>query len=230
MAADAAKLQKMQTLLVITLASKLPRVIPTVAVRLAPVRNSSLLSRVFGTHHSHVDTPFSLLPRLIEEEFTRSLDLLNRAVGGLVHVETDDQKVLKITFDDMGLYSKIDVKYDKKSCVLKVMAEDGEGENKYEATRAITMPCHVIKPELIKAEALDGKIIVMVPAEAQAERKSQLKLKNQEINVQIISGEAGKRGNTTNSNQQIISLNALARAHYRRSIGTRGGAQASAAD
>ncbi|KAJ1637429.1 hypothetical protein T492DRAFT_900966 [Pavlovales sp. CCMP2436] len=38
------------------------------------------------------------------------------------------------------------------------------------------------------------------------------------------------RGNTTNSNQQIISLNALARAHYRRSIGTRSGAQASAAD
>ncbi|KAJ1628444.1 hypothetical protein T492DRAFT_875083 [Pavlovales sp. CCMP2436] len=34
---------------------------------------------------------------------------------------------------------------------------------------------------------------------------------------------AAQRGNTTNSNQQIISLNALARAHYRRSIGTRGG-------
>ncbi|KAJ1628703.1 hypothetical protein T492DRAFT_874642 [Pavlovales sp. CCMP2436] len=32
---------------------------------------------------------------------------------------------------------------------------------------------------------------------------------------------AAQRGNTTNSNQQIISLNALARAHYRRSIGTR---------
>ncbi|KAJ1630255.1 hypothetical protein T492DRAFT_872000 [Pavlovales sp. CCMP2436] len=41
---------------------------------------------------------------------------------------------------------------------------------------------------------------------------------------------AAQRGNTTNSNQQIISLNALARAHYRRSIGTRGGTQASAAD
>ncbi|KAJ1635837.1 hypothetical protein T492DRAFT_862669 [Pavlovales sp. CCMP2436] len=41
---------------------------------------------------------------------------------------------------------------------------------------------------------------------------------------------AAQRGNTTNSNQQIISLNALAQAHYRRSIGTRGGAQASAAD
>ncbi|KAJ1620999.1 hypothetical protein T492DRAFT_887734 [Pavlovales sp. CCMP2436] len=38
---------------------------------------------------------------------------------------------------------------------------------------------------------------------------------------------AAQRGNTTNSNQQIISLNAFARAHYRRSIGTRGGAQAS---
>ncbi|KAJ1635281.1 hypothetical protein T492DRAFT_863665 [Pavlovales sp. CCMP2436] len=32
---------------------------------------------------------------------------------------------------------------------------------------------------------------------------------------------AAQRGNTTNSYQQIISLNALARAHYRRSIGTR---------
>ncbi|KAJ1639115.1 hypothetical protein T492DRAFT_857210, partial [Pavlovales sp. CCMP2436] len=32
---------------------------------------------------------------------------------------------------------------------------------------------------------------------------------------------AAQLGNTTNSNQQIISLNALARAHYRRSIGTR---------
>ncbi|KAJ1634789.1 hypothetical protein T492DRAFT_864430 [Pavlovales sp. CCMP2436] len=41
---------------------------------------------------------------------------------------------------------------------------------------------------------------------------------------------AAQRGNTTNSNQQIISLTALARAHYRRSIGTRGGAQASAAN
>ncbi|KAJ1638425.1 hypothetical protein T492DRAFT_858395 [Pavlovales sp. CCMP2436] len=41
---------------------------------------------------------------------------------------------------------------------------------------------------------------------------------------------AAQRGNTTNSNQQIISLNALARAHYRRSIGTGDDAQASAAD
>ncbi|KAJ1638210.1 hypothetical protein T492DRAFT_858735 [Pavlovales sp. CCMP2436] len=36
---------------------------------------------------------------------------------------------------------------------------------------------------------------------------------------------AAQLGNTTNSNQQIISLNALARAHYRRSIGTRARAQ-----
>ncbi|KAJ1635940.1 hypothetical protein T492DRAFT_862604 [Pavlovales sp. CCMP2436] len=41
---------------------------------------------------------------------------------------------------------------------------------------------------------------------------------------------AAQRGNTTTSNQQIISLAAFAWAHYRRSIGTRGGAQASAAD
>ncbi|KAJ1634624.1 hypothetical protein T492DRAFT_972282 [Pavlovales sp. CCMP2436] len=156
---------------------------------------SSLLSRVFGTHHTLLDTPFSLLPRLFEEDFTRSLNLLNRAVGGLVHVEIDDTKALKITFDDIGLYSKIDVKYDKESSVLTVMAEDGEGENKCEATRAITMPCHVIKPELIKAEVLDSKVVVTVPAEAQAEKKVQNKLKNQELDVRIVSGEETQRLN-----------------------------------
>ena len=40
---------------------------------------------------------------------------------------------------------------------------------------------------------------------------------------------AAQRGYTTHSNQQIISLSALARAHYRSSIGTRTGAQVSAA-
>ncbi|KAJ1629006.1 hypothetical protein T492DRAFT_874178 [Pavlovales sp. CCMP2436] len=141
-------------------------------MRLAPVRSlatSSQPSRVF--------------------DFTRLLDLLNRAVGGFVHVETH-KKALKITFDDMGLYSKIDVKYDKESCVLTVMAEDGEGENKYEATRAITMPCHVIKPELIKAEALDGKIVVMIPAKAQAKKKKGENKHN--IGVRLVGGEADK--------------------------------------
>ncbi|KAJ1634625.1 hypothetical protein T492DRAFT_1133892 [Pavlovales sp. CCMP2436] len=185
----------MQTLPVCALAFLPNPRMPPVAVRLAPARNlatSSLLSRVFGTHHSLLDTPFSLLPRLFEEDFTRSLDLLNCAVDGLVHVETDDKEALKITFDDMDLYSKIDVKYDKESCVLTVMAEDGEGKNMFEATRAVTMPCHVIKPELIKAEALDGKIIVMVPAEAQAAKKDENKLKNEKPDVRIVSGEAGK--------------------------------------
>ncbi|KAJ1634617.1 hypothetical protein T492DRAFT_836716 [Pavlovales sp. CCMP2436] len=132
----------------------------------------------------------SLLSR---EDFTRSLDLLNRAVGGLVHVKTDDTKALKIIFDDMSLYSKIDVKYDAESNVLTVMAEDGEGENKFEATRTVTMPCHVIKPELITAEVLDGNVVVTVPAEAQVEKKVQNKLTNQELDVRIVSGEEKQR-------------------------------------
>ena len=43
---------------------------------------------------------------------------------------------------------------------------------------------------------------------------------------------AAQHGYTTHSNQQIISLSALARAHYRSSVavGTRTGAQVSAAD
>jgi hypothetical protein len=41
---------------------------------------------------------------------------------------------------------------------------------------------------------------------------------------------AAQRGYTTHINQQIISLSALARAHYRSSIGTRTGAQVSAAN
>ncbi|KAJ1634639.1 hypothetical protein T492DRAFT_864848 [Pavlovales sp. CCMP2436] len=137
----------MQALLVCALAFQPNTRMPPVAVRLVPARNlatSSLLSCVFGTHHSLLDTPFALLSRVSEEDFTRSLNLLNLAVSGLA---------LKMTFSDMGLYSKID---------------DGEGKNKCEATCAVTVPCHVINPWLIKAETLDGKIIVTVPVEAQA--------------------------------------------------------------
>lgn len=65
-----------------------PRVLYALHQRLS---STSLINRVFGTHPTLLDTPFSLLPRLIEEDFTRSLDMLNRAVGGLVHVETDDK-------------------------------------------------------------------------------------------------------------------------------------------
>lgn len=57
--------------------------------------SSSLMNRVFGMRPLF-DTPFSLLPRLIEEDFTRSLDLLNRAVGGLVHVETDEKTKVRL--------------------------------------------------------------------------------------------------------------------------------------
>lgn len=54
--------------------------------------SSSLINRVFGGPPPLLyDTPFSMLPRLIAEDFTRSLDMLNRAVGGLVHVEQDDE-------------------------------------------------------------------------------------------------------------------------------------------
>jgi hypothetical protein len=94
----------MQALVITALAFQVPPhvILPTVVAprAAAPARNvatSSLLGRVFGTHHSLLDTPFSLLPRLIEEDFTRSLDLLNRAVGGLVHVETGDKEASRPT-------------------------------------------------------------------------------------------------------------------------------------
>lgn len=57
---------------------------------------SSILSRVVGTHLSLLDAPFSLLPRVDEEDFARSLDKLNRAVNGLVHVETDEQTKVRL--------------------------------------------------------------------------------------------------------------------------------------
>lgn len=52
---------------------------------------TSLLSRVFGSHASLMDAPFLMLPRVVEDEFANALDMLNRAVGGMVHVEMDDK-------------------------------------------------------------------------------------------------------------------------------------------
>lgn len=97
-----------------------------------------------------------------------------------------------MTFDDMGFYSKVDVSYDKDSCVLTVKGEEGEGRDKTEATRAVTMPCKVIKPEMISAETLNGCVVVTVPGEAQAPLEEK-KLENKKLDVRLVSaGEQPK--------------------------------------
>lgn len=95
-------------------------------------------------------------------------------------------QALKMTFDDMGFYSKLDVSYDKESCLLTVKGEEGEGREKSEATRAVTMPCKVIKPEMITAETRDGCVIVTVPGEAQAPIEEK-KLENKKLDVRLVA-------------------------------------------
>lgn len=97
-----------------------------------------------------------------------------------------------MTFDDMGFYSKVDVSYDKDSCLLTVKGEEGEGRDKTEATRAVTMPCNIIKPEMISAETRDGCVIVSVPSEAQAPVEEK-KLENKKLDVRLVAaGEQPK--------------------------------------
>lgn len=90
-------------------------------------------------------------------------------------------------FDDMGFYSKLDVSYDQERGLLTVHGEEGTGRNKSEATRAVTLPCKVIKPELISAETRHGCVIVTVPAEAQAPVEEK-KLENKKLDVRIVAG------------------------------------------
>lgn len=85
----------------------------------------------------------------------------------------------------MGTYSKVDVSYDQASRVLTVKAEEGEGREKAEATRAVSMPCLVAKPELISAETVDGCVIVTVPGEAQAP-VAEAKLENKKLDVRLV--------------------------------------------
>lgn len=85
----------------------------------------------------------------------------------------------------MGTYSKVDVSYDQASRVLTVKAEEGEGREKAEATRAVSMPCLVAKPELISAETVDGCVVVTVPGEAQAPM-AEAKLENKKLDVRLV--------------------------------------------
>lgn len=92
----------------------------------------------------------------------------------------------------MGLFDKVDVSYDQTTGLLTVHAletggrAEGGGETT-EATRVITMPCGVSKPELVTAEAIDGRVVVTVPKEAQAP-VAEKKVVNQKLEVRLLTG------------------------------------------
>jgi HSP20 family molecular chaperone IbpA len=144
---------------------------------------SSLIDRFFYPSRI-IDTPFSLLPRMFEDEFTSALDSLNRALTGLIHVETTKDKSLLVTIDDLGMYDKVSVEFDKDKSLLVVKASSDDGNSK--AERAVTVPTKVIKPEMITAETKDGNIMVTIPHEAQAPPPEMKQLKNQKLDVNII--------------------------------------------
>lgn len=116
----------------------------------------------------------------------------------------------------MGLFSKVDVSYDKDSGVLTVHGEEngsveGGGEM-MEATRAVSMPCGVSKPEMISAEALDGRVIVTVPHDAQAP-VAEKKLENKKLDVRLFAGGqeqkplmAGESQGTNKEKKDVASL------------------------
>lgn len=110
---------------------------------------------------------------------------------------------MTITFDDMGMFSKVDVAFDDKSGVLSVHGQEGEGDNLAESTRAVTVPCAVSNPELLTAETRDGRVLVVVPHEAQA--RMEKKLKNKKLDVHLLSGKrsAKKQENATNEKMSM---------------------------
>lgn len=97
-------------------------------------------------------------------------------------------------FDDMGVYSQIKVSYDDSSGVLTVHGEEADeaGGGVTEATRAVTMPCGVAKPELIRAEAREGRVLVTVPHEAQAP-VSRKTLQDKQLDVHLLKDGAEYR-------------------------------------
>jgi hypothetical protein len=154
---------------------------------------SSLVERIFrparSPSSSIFDSQFSLLPRLIEEEFSSALDTLNRAVSGLIRVEKDGDAI-KVKFDDLGLFENVNVDFESKTNVLTVRAWRGEGNTREEMLRSVTMPCEVSKPELLVAETLDGQVVITIPAEAQAPNPQAALPKNSKLEI-IMIGEAG---------------------------------------
>jgi hypothetical protein len=145
----------------------------------------SLIDRLFHPAVP-VETPFSLLPRLFDQEFASAVDTLNRAVNGLIRFETGKDKSLVVTIDDMGLHDDVNLEFDARLSLLTVKASstNSDGSTAW-AERVVTIPTKVIKPELITAETKNGRVVVTIPPEAQAavEKKQ---LKNEKLDVKII--------------------------------------------
>jgi HSP20 family molecular chaperone IbpA len=104
----------------------------------------------------------SLLP-----EVMREFDDINRSLLTHARLESGENGSVRAVFDDLGTYEKLNVDVDPDTNMLTVKGEHQTEHHHASIQRAILLPCGVAKPDMITAEVQDGRVIVIVPKEAQ---------------------------------------------------------------
>jgi HSP20 family molecular chaperone IbpA len=108
-------------------------------------------SPLWADPFADIFSPFSLMPSF--DDFPPM---------PTARVEVGDAKALKVIFDELDGYDKVDVSVDEQTNVVTIKAEDSAGTK--HATRMITLPCAVQNCGKITAEHVGSQVVVTVSA------------------------------------------------------------------
>jgi hypothetical protein len=96
------------------------------------------------------------------------LEGLPRSLGEMMKIETSADQAVHVCFEDMGDFDQHQIDYNKAMGTLTVSGTKTSANHSASASRTISLPCEVIKPELVTAETRGGRVVVTIPREAQS--------------------------------------------------------------
>ncbi|KAJ1640762.1 hypothetical protein T492DRAFT_925961 [Pavlovales sp. CCMP2436] len=91
-----------------------------------------------------------------------------RSLGEMIKLETSNDEAVHVRFEDMSSYDQLEIDCNASQGTLTVRGVDTSANRSATAIRTISLPCEVIKPELVTAETRGGEVVVSIPREAQA--------------------------------------------------------------
>ncbi|KAJ1616075.1 hypothetical protein T492DRAFT_896236 [Pavlovales sp. CCMP2436] len=140
-------------------------------------------------------TPTSLLDRELSSMFPgmglgmgglggmgNMLEDIPRTLNQVMKVETSADQAVHVCFEDMAGYDQLHIDCNSAQGTLTVRGSNTSANHAASASRTISLPCEVIKPELVTAETRGGRVVVFIPREAQA-------LKSKFANPALVRGQ-----------------------------------------
>ncbi|KAJ1640763.1 hypothetical protein T492DRAFT_831770 [Pavlovales sp. CCMP2436] len=93
-----------------------------------------------------------------------------RPIAESMKVETMTDQSWLVSFEGMARYTSVEIDCDSLKGTLTVSGKDVSANHSTTVSHAISLPCVVVKPELLSAETHHDSVVVHIPREAADKR------------------------------------------------------------